>query len=59
MIATQRFDPSYCPGDNKVFQGQVLHHLLRPQPQEGSLQFLSARRVHAYDCSSKMADLGE
>lgn len=43
MIVTQRFDPDFWPGGNEAFQGQVLHHLLQPQPQVRSLSALPIR----------------
>lgn len=59
MIATQRFGPGYCPVGNEAFQGQVLHHLLMPQPQVRSWQVLPAREVCSSGCFSKIAGLGE
>lgn len=41
--SAQRFDHGCWPGGNDIFQGQVLYHLARHQPQESSLQFLHAR----------------
>lgn len=41
--SAQRFDHGCWPGGNDVFQGQVLYHLARHQPQENSLRFLHAR----------------